>query len=199
MVRVLKSLPVNLVSDPSLPVSLFDPKWNDPAVAAKVALELARSLPRPGKDPLVDVTALPVQKKTASEERTFVFQAPLTFGANAVKAGSFGELHRRYTYGGGRPPANFHAQAVAFAVFDDGRYFLRAKVGCHDGSFGNTCTLTLKLFAGDTPLGGTSFSATLDPGKDVDAAVTGSDPQIAARFVDVDRAVVVFSATPGSF
>lgn len=199
MTRALKSLPVNLVNDPALPVSLFDPKWSDPAVAAQVALTLLRGLPRPKDEPLVDVDALPAQKRTASDERSFVFAPPLTFGRAQVKAGSFGELHRRYTYGGGRPAANFHAQAVAFGFFDDGRAFLRATVGCHDGSFGNTCALTLKVFTGDVLLGAVAWTATLDPGQSNDVARVLKDPRVAAQFAAIDRAVVTFSATPGAF
>lgn len=111
-----------------------------------------------------------------------------------VKGAGWGELHRRYTFGGGRPPVNFHAQALCFGADEHGRWFVRANVGRFDGAWGNEAGLTVTFSAGGVALGAVVWTREMDPAGDVDVELSGTDAALARSFAALDRIDVVFYA-----
>ena len=192
----MRTYPVKLGASDGMPTSLFDPRWRDPAVAARVAFTLYCRHDFAGADaPLAPVPA--PQKAELTDARTFplvhVHDAGHDGAATRFKGGSYGELHRRYSFGGKRPTVNFHAQAVCFGVDDAGRFYLRSKVGRFDGGWGNDAALVVKLHAGDELLGAIAWQGALDPPQDVHVQIVGVDARLAARFDDVTHAHVAFT------
>lgn len=191
----LRSYPINLVPDPELPRGLFDPRWEDPRITAKVALEHYKRRTARGPFPAAALApVLPRYPRAKCDARSFALTHVVELGGARVKGSGFGELHRRYTFGGGRPPVNFHAQALCFGADDRGRWFLRANVGRFDGPWGNEAALVVAFFAKDAPLGGVVWTRTLDPAGDVDVELVGVDAALAGAFDALDRADVTFYA-----
>jgi hypothetical protein len=179
--------------DEGLPKSLFDPRWNQPDVASRVAFVLSRRLPSNTDAQLGGALALPPE---LTESRTFKFvDEHTTPDGVRVKGGSYGELHRHVSFGS--QPANFHAQAVAFGVESSGRFFLVATVGRFDGPWGNEGTLAATFKAGKDVVGSASWKKFLDPVGDHRVVVVGKDVKIAARFDEIDSALVQFCTRTG--
>ena len=177
-----------------MPTSLFDPAWNNPSTAARVAWMLSRRAPAP--DPAVRLEAAPSTHATHSDERLFMIPGVLGADKGArFKGGSYGELHRRYAFGA--HTANFHAQSVAFGVDDRGHFFLTATVGRFDGPWGNEGLLGATFMAGADVIGAVVWRHVLDPVGDHKMVLSGQDDRIAARFAAIDRVRVVFVARTG--
>lgn len=197
---VVRSYKVNLNPDPDLPVSLFDPKWNEPVVAQRVALKSWRELgPVPVLSALCGEDELESFRRLHKEERTFHLIDPVDEGGLRKKGGSYGELHKHFSWGGRRPNANFHAQAVAFAFGSDGTFIVSGRVGCWDGSFENQAHLQVRVFAGDDCVGAVSWTSTLKPKEDKDVRLFGKSDDVAKQFDAIDRVEVAFVAVPGDF
>ena len=189
----MRAFPVNLNPDPDLPRGPFDPRWQDPHVASKVAFTVWTRLSfKDGQATLV-LDELPEQRAMFTESRRFPLDVVHAHDGKRFKGGSYGELHRRYSFGGKRPTVNFHAQALCFGVDDAGRFYLRSKVGRFDGGWGNDAALVVKLHAGDELLGAIVWLGALDPPKDVHVQIVGKDATLAARFDDVTHAHVAFT------
>lgn len=189
----MRSYPVNLNPDPDLPRGLFDPRWQDPAIASRVAFTVYRRLSFDEAPLRLVVDGLPEQKAMVTDARVFPLVDVHEHDGAKFKGGSFGELHRRYSFGGRRPTVNFHAQAVCFGVDDKGRFYLRSKVGRFDGGWGNDAALVVKLHAGDELVGAVYWAGELDPPKDVHVHLLGKDPVVAARFAELTEARVAFT------
>jgi hypothetical protein len=191
----MKSYDVNLGGkDGGMPTSLFDPRWNEPEVAARVAFTIYCRVPFDGEVELLDdrVVSAPANLVDA---RTFSFAHVHERNGIKVKAGSFGELHRRYA--AASHTANFHAQAVAFAVDSLGHFLLTAIVGRFDGPWGNHATLAATFFAGQERIGAATWSKAMDPAGDHRVVVAGTDERIAAKFDAIDHADIAFVARTG--
>jgi hypothetical protein len=100
-------------------------------------------------------------------ERSFSLLPALESSSGSFRGGGYGEIHRRYMFGGPRPPVNFHAQQVCFGVDQEGLCYLRAVVGRFDGMWGNTARLEVTLRAGDADVATLAWSGELDPPRDV--------------------------------
>lgn len=198
----IKSFTPNLKRDPGMPNGVWDPVWQKPDVAHRVAVEgyLALRMAQEdwGPDGLLAAAALPAFAPRNTEERTFALSEVRAFedSATRFKGGSYGEIFRRYTYGGTKPAVNFHAQAATFGVDSDGRYFLKAVVGRVDGGWGNKAALCCRWLAGGALLGGLVFEAELDPPQDVPFTLTGRSAALAARFDALDAAQLLFFSKP---
>jgi len=188
----------NLKRDPTLPSGLWDPLWQKPEVATRVALEtylhLRCTFPDFGPDALVPAADLPTFPPRNTEERTFALGDVKTFedSSTCFRGGSYGEIYRRYTYGQTKPAVNFHAQAVVFGVDSEGRYFLKGSLGRVDGGWGNRASLCLRFVAAGAPVGGVLFEAELDPPQDVPFSLAGSSPALAAAFPKLEAARLSF-------
>src|ERR1041385_1576464 len=113
-----------------MPTSLFDPKWKEPAIAARVAYTIYCRIPRdmftssPSSPP-------PSVEIAHTDARSFALVHRIEAENGDFKGGWSGELHRRSAVG--PHTVNFPAQAVAFGVDAAGRFFLSAVVGRFDG------------------------------------------------------------------
>lgn len=196
---MIKTVPVNLSRDPSLPTGIHDPKWKDAAVAARVAFNTyQRLLLDPALFPST-TTLLPDAKaapdfKGGVDKRTFAFLAPEPIPSRNLRfrGGSYGEIHRRYSFGGRLPAVNFHAQAVIFGADSDGRFFLQATVGRMDGGWGNKASLVVKLTGSGGDVGNIAWTHEMDPPMDHHVVVTGRDPALAAAFDGLGNALTTF-------
>ena len=191
----VRTYPVNLGGGKSgMPTSLFDPAWQDPAVAARVAFMIYCRVPWPAPAAL---ERAPVDAAAAlTDERRFPLVHVHTLeDGTRFKGGSYGELHRRYAFG--NQTANFHAQAVAFGVDDKGRFVLTAVVGRFDGPWGNDATLSATFLAGKDVVGSAVWRKQMDPAGDHRVIVAGQDAAIAAAFDRIDGARVCFTARTG--
>jgi hypothetical protein len=187
---------VQLNPNPELPISLFDPKWEQPEVAQRVAFKMWDELSNSVPGGVIHEDDLPEQRKLMSERRTFDF--PRDEEGTRI-AGSFGELHRHYSLGGARPPSNFHAQAVSFGVDEEGNFVLAGRVGCWDGPIENTAVLSVRFIADDEVIGAVCWSGDLVPRQDIDVGVVGQSKRLKEAYARIDRAEVVFTATPGRY
>lgn len=194
-----------------MPTSLFDPRWRDPAVAARVAFVLycrssassAGGAGGAGDEAganhalLDDVADMRPELTDARDFRlTHVFDIEDSpHGARRFKGGSFGELHRHYAFG--KYTVNFHAQAVSFGVDDVGRWFLASTVGRFDGPWGNDALLSVRWRAGRDVVGASVWHRSLDPVGDVRVRLVGQDARLARRFDEIDVAEVAFTARHG--
>lgn len=202
----MRTYPVKLGASDGMPTSLFDPRWKEPDVAARVAFTLyCRNDFSHASAPLQ--RELDAQRADLTDARTFALvhvhdigdSQRIGGGARRFKGGSYGELHRHYALGGSTAGGslNFHAQAVSFGVDDGGRYCLNANVGRFDGPWGNDALLTVTFFAGPSAIGAVRWHASLDPVGDKRVCVVGKDAVIAERFDAIDRADVAFTARHG--
>ncbi|HEY3448041.1 MAG TPA: hypothetical protein VGK67_16915 [Myxococcales bacterium] len=195
----LKTLTPNLKRDPGLPSGVWDPMWERPEVAHRVAVDAYLAL-RVGDDALwggdglLAAEALPDYPKKNTEERTFALGEVRTFEESPTRfrGGSYGEIFRRYTYGQTKPSVNFHAQAATFGLDSEGRYFLKGVVGRVDGIWGNKAALCCRFLAGAELVGGVFFEAELDPPQDVPFRLTGVSPRLRERFDAITAAQVLF-------
>ncbi|MEW5848653.1 MAG: hypothetical protein AB2A00_07550 [Myxococcota bacterium] len=195
----MKTYPVNLNRDPNLPTGIHDPKWRNPAVASVVAfnayqrtmMEHRGEFP---EKPLVTSDALKDARTGTVEKRSFMTaQVHTVQGWNLhFKGGSYGEIHRRYAFGGRLPAVNFHAQNVFFGVDSDGRYFLRAVVGRMDGGWGNKAALSATFLTDKGDLGGVLWQHEMDPPQDYPFVLVGKDARLAAEFNNLREILVVF-------
>jgi len=194
----LKTLPINLKRDPSLPSGLHDPKWKDPAVASRVALGWHTRL-MVTQAALFQATGLlpsgkALEGRTGNvDKRSF----PLTTrhptsGGGMFVGGSYGEIYHRYSFGGRLPTVNFHAKAVVFGADSDGRFFLGSTVVRMDGGWGNSASLVLRFLAGTNEVGGIFWEDTLDPPQDKDVLVVGHSDALKAAFPQLTEAAVTF-------
>ena len=182
----VRSFPVNLLPDPgSFPRDLFDPRWNDPRVAARVATSAYQRLFARAdfdRDELAEDP--PAWPRDRVDARVFRLLPPVSVVERGTRlvAGAYNELHRRYVFGGPNPTVNFHAQVVCFGVDAEGRYFLRATVGRYGGTDGNDVGLSASFLAGDERLGCLRWSAPMDPPDDVEVVLTGTSDVLRDRF-----------------
>lgn len=196
----VKTYPVNLAREPGMPTGIHDPAWKDPVVASKVGLEQYHRALSQG----TAVAALrtpadlaPLRKGTV-ETRTFALSQVHTLpNGTRVRTGSFGEIHRRYSFGGRLPGANFHAMVVAFGVDSTGRCFLKATVGRHDGAPGNRGALSVGFSTATGELGGLAWEGELDPAGDHPVLLLAQAAPLQAAFDDVTTATVVFLTVHG--
>ena len=202
--RDVKSYPVHLGVADGMPRGLFDPQWQDPAVAARVAFMIYCRVPFHSLgDAALDDRAVDAPHGL-SDARSFRLDHTHTLDdGTRFKGGSYGELHRRYAYG--THTANFHAQAVSFGADSLGRFTLTAVVGRFDGPWGNQGTLAVSFFAkasssSSSPevlVGTASWVKALDPTGDHRVVVVGADPRLAHAFDRLTRADVAFVARTG--
>lgn len=196
-----------------MPTSLFDPRWRDPAVAARVAFVLycrsGADLEGAAHKLLDDVPALPPELTDARDFRlAHVYEVASALdapdvpdalrkrsGARRFKGGSYGELHRHYAFG--KYTVNFHAQAVSFGFDDAGAWFLASTVGRFDGPWGNDAVLSVRWRAGRDVVGASVWHRALDPVGDLRVRLSGQDARLAQRFDEIDLAEVAFTARHG--
>jgi hypothetical protein len=182
--------------DPTMPSGVWDPSWNDPEVARRVARDAWLKVlygPEPiGQGQLIAAESLPKYPKKNTEERTFELGAPAEVDGLKFLGGSFGEIFRRYTYGGAKPAVNFHTQGLVFGADEKGRYFVRAQVGRVDGAWDCAAGLVVRFHAGDKALGGIVWEGELNPPKDVEVVFQGQDQELAKAFAELDRVTVSF-------
>ncbi len=197
----VKTYPVNLAREPGMPTGIHDPAWKDPAVATKVGLDhyarvMSQGLPRQA---FQTVETLAPMRRGAVETRSFVLTTvtPLAGGVR-VRAGSYGEIHRRYSFGGRLPPANFHAMAVGFGVDSLGQCFLKALVGRMDGGWGNRAALSVVFASDQGELGGISWVGELDPPGDKPVLVLAQDKALKDGSDALTTATVTFQTVHGT-
>jgi hypothetical protein len=120
-----------------LPTSLFDPRWQDLDVAARVAREvLRRQWAGEGGGPMVAEAALPkwAGPSVATARRALPVGVLVPERGGWVRGMAVNELHLRRSFGGARPAYNFHAQIVTLAFDHEGRWMVRAFLGRFGGS-----------------------------------------------------------------
>lgn len=193
----VKTYPVPAPTGPQsgMPVSLFDPRWNEPATAARIAHLLWSRLPAP--DPSVVVVERLQTSDAKTDDRTLAVAVDVAADGRRLKGTSLGELHRRY--GTGVHTTNFHAQAVTCGVDDSGLFFLCATVGRFDGPWGNTALLAATFMKGAEHIvvGSVVWERNLDPVGDHKVVVVGQDPRLAKGFDDVTHIRFSFEAKTG--
>ena len=200
----IKTFTPSFKRDPSLPSGVWDPMWQQPEVAARVAVDAYLALRYAqkdfGPDALLEPAAMSALSARFTEERSFGLGEVKLFEGSTTRfrGGSYGEIYRRYTYGGTRAAVNFHAQAVTFGVDSEGRYFLKGVLGRVDGDWGNRAALTCRFLArGGQCVGGVSFSCALDPAHDEPFLVTGQSPRLAQGFDALESAQLSFFSKSG--
>jgi hypothetical protein len=199
----IKTYTPSFKRDPSLPSGVWDPMWQQPEVATRVAVDayvqLRQSREDFGPDALVEPAALPSLSLRYTEERRFELSEVKGFEGSQTKfrGGSYGEIYRRYTFGGTKPAVNFHAQAVIFGVDGEGRYFLKGALGRVDGDWGNRAALYCRFMAKGECVGGVSFDCALDPQHDEPFLVTGTSKKLAKCFASIEAAQLSFFSKSG--
>jgi hypothetical protein len=182
----IRSYPLTMVADRgALPASLFDPRWKDPAVGARVAFEVFRkkASTRDGESTrLVALESLPTFRNVDYGKVKLAIGAPTPLPelGREVRGIAVNELHRRYAYGGKVPARNYHAQVVTFAFDRQGRWLLRAFVGRFGGTTGDRATLLAKVWSGSA-IGGAMIQHLLGE-KDQEVVLAGQDERLAAAF-----------------
>jgi len=195
-----------LKSDPTLPNGIWDPMWEKPEVATRVAMLAYKQLRLEavdfGEAPLIDAADLQEHPKKRIETRTFALGTVHTFEGSATKlrAGSYGEVFKRYTFGAGSGKAsvNFHIQGLVFGVDSEGRWLVKGTVGRVDGGWGTKAGFVLQFVTknGKT-IGGVQCECELDPPKDVPVQFLGRDARLAADFDSLKEATLTFFSDPG--
>lgn len=164
-----------------LPTSLFDPRWQDPEVAARVAREVLR---RQGAGewggPLLGAAALPkgAGASAATAQRTLPVGVLLPEHGVWVRGMAVNELHLRRSFGGARPAYNFHAQIVTLVFDQEGRWMLRAFLGRFGGSASDQAQV-VGLLRGGGFEGGAVLQANLQD-QNQEVVVQGVDPRLSA-------------------
>ena len=163
--------------DAGMPTGIWDPIWEKPEVASKIAAKIYADLRHEGAkftEELVPDSKLPELPERKVEERTFKFLAPTKFETTStkVKGGSYGEIYRKVTFGNMKPAVNFHAQAATFGLDSTGRFFLRGEVGRVGGDWQNRAWLVLRFLGPKGKvIGGISWHGELDPPANYDVRV----------------------------
>jgi len=189
-----------------MPTGVWDPAWEKPEVAVKIAVNVYKQLRLESVDFGAAALVAPDQLKTfpakRTESRTFPLDPAQTFekSTTRLRCGSFGEIFRRYTFGTGtgKPPVNFHVQALIFGVDSDGRWFVRGRAGRVDGGWGTKAGVVVRFVAkGGKVLGGVQWEGELDPPRDVPFSFLGCDPSLAEKFAALKEVQVSFFSHPG--
>jgi hypothetical protein len=198
----IRTHPVSLRPDPTLPTGVWDPLWEKPEVAARIAsntfLHLFYKGAKFDSDTLIADNKLPEFTKKNTEHRTFPLTQVLTLAQPSVqfRGGSYGEIYRRYTYGGPKPAVNFHAQQVSFGVDSEGRYFLSAVVGRVDGMWGNKVTLAARFVGTNGSFGALLWEGEVDPPKDYPVELFGKSERMANAFSQLKEVAISFYTKP---
>lgn len=164
-----------------MPTSLFDPRWHDPAVAARVAREvLRRQGSGPGGGPMLAAAALPkwTGPSVAKAERAVPEGAMVPELGGWVRGMAVNELHLRRSFGGARPAYNFHAQIVALVFDHRGHWLVRAFLGRFGGSAADQAEV-VALVRGGGFEGGAVLQANLQD-QNQEVVVQGVDVRLAA-------------------
>ncbi|MGC4115822.1 MAG: hypothetical protein QM765_14735 [Myxococcales bacterium] len=203
----IKILPLpDLKRDPTLPTCIWDPMWEKPEVGTRMGMlayqQLRFESAEFGAGPLLAAETLPEHPKKRIETRRFVLDVVHTFEGSAtrLRAGSYGEVYKRYTFGvsSGKASANFHAQQLTFGADSDGRWFLKGVVGRVDGGWGTRAGLVMRFVTrGGEVVGGISCEHELDPPRDVPFQLLGRDPLLAKHFDQLHQADLIFFSDPG--
>ena len=186
----------DLSPDPSVPTGFWDPKWEDPEVAAKVSRDAYRRLRteeagfESGK--LLSADALPQVEKKTTETRILPLLPAKQIEEVGVKVrgSAIGEIFRKYTFG--ITSVYFHAQAVCLGVDEEGRYYLQTQIGRINGTWGKKGTLVVRFRTAEGDVGGVAWQGELDPPKDVHVLITGQDEAIRESFDELTEVVVEF-------
>lgn len=195
MAPTLRSYPVNLLPDPKLfPRHLFDARWKDPAVAARVSLETYRRLLTRGLG--FDAVSLgpepSAHPEASTDRRAFALSpstAPTERGVRYVGS-AVNELHRRIAFAGGRPAVNIHAQVVTFGADESGRWYVRATLGRAGGEEGNEAAFGLSFSTPSGSIGAAEVYVELDPGDDREVLLHGTSTAVSGAFGALVRAEV---------
>jgi hypothetical protein len=205
MTKELKTYDIKLYPDPSMPDGVWDPKWNEPEVAIRVAINTYKSLRFQELNfelsSLTPVEDLPLDDfdQRLAERRNFILPDPIALEdlGNQFRGGSFGELFKRYSFG--IATIYFHAQAVNFGFDNEGRFMFHARVGRINGTWGKKAALSVSFNTPEGSIGSIGWAGELDPPRDIDVIIVGQDPQISAKFeaiTDVDVAFFTYCIDP---
>lgn len=164
-----------------LPTSLFDPRWQDPEVAARVAREVLRRQGS-GADggPMVAASELPAWTgpSVATVQRTLPAGVMVPERGGWVRGMAVNELHLRRSFGGARPAYNFHAQIVALVFDHRGHWLLRAFLGRFGGSAADQAEVVARLQGGGFE-GGAVLQANLQD-QNQEVVAQGVDARLSA-------------------
>ena len=197
MATSLKTYPVDLNPPPGVPTGVWDPTWEKPEVAVKVALMTYRKLRSQSFDDgaLLPVADLPKLAKKNTEHRAFelVDEHKLEDLGVRLRGGSYGELFRRYAFGP-RPAANFHAQAVTFGADSEGRFFVDAQIGLVGGAFQSEAALCVKFMGKRGAIGGVAWQGPVASEKNFHLHILGVDEKLRESFDKLSEIQVDFYA-----
>ena len=197
MTTTLRTYPVDLNPPPGLPSGVWDPAWEKPEVAARVARHTYRQLRAQGMDggPLRPASELPRLAKRNTEHRAFALgdAQPIPDLNASLRGGSYGEIFRRYAFGP-RPAANFHAQAVSFGVDSDGRYFVDGQIGLVGGAFDNEAALVVRFVGKRGAIGGVAWQGPVASEQNFHLQILGSDDRLRDSFDKLSEIQVDFYA-----
>ncbi|MHB8875637.1 MAG: hypothetical protein ACYC8T_18280 [Myxococcaceae bacterium] len=193
-------------NDPTLPTGVWDPLWQKPEVARRIAGDVYRDLRLAMPEfPTLELT--PAGKLTRfapenTDERSFDLSDAVKVPDSSLRlrGSSCGEIFREYPAGPNKPKQYFHAQAVVFGLDSEGRYFLRGIVGRLAGNdMGNKATLELRFLdkAGKV-LGGKIWRGQLDLQPETQVLIAGKSEALRAGFDGVHSALLSFETRPAA-
>ena len=197
MAAHLKTYPVDLNPPPGMPTGVWDPSWEKPEVAHKVALMTYRQLRSESFDggALRPASELPKLAKKNTEHRVFELgeAQPIQDLGVRVRGVSYGEIYRRYAFGP-RPAVNFHAQAVSFGADSEGRFFIDAQIGLVGGAFESEAALLVKFVGKRGAIGGVAWQGPVASEKNFHLQILGTDDKLRDNFDKLTEIQVDFYA-----
>jgi hypothetical protein len=192
----LRTFKVENLFAPDRPTGPWDPRWNDPAIASKMAAErlkvVGHEIGSGVTNGLLAPANVPVFPKNKTEHRTFALVSTAEVGASgpATKTGGFGEIYRPYSFG--RDKVYFHVQNLVFGADATGLGFVEAVVGRVQGGWGCSAALSVKFLADLEPVTGLLWQGELDPPQNVNVCLVGRSDALREAFPSLTTAAVLF-------
>jgi hypothetical protein len=180
----------------AMPASVWDPIWNDPAVAVRLAR--SRYFELLTRNPALQARlAEPLLMRGGSTIKTLdaSIAMPLPGIDTLVRASSVGLIERKQTFGGGRPSIVLRLLGACAGVDSLGRFFLSAGLAV-DGWLRAEATIAVRLSGagGSSSLGAFAFSGVVECARVLEIEMFGRDERLGSVFDEISELEIILGS-----
>jgi hypothetical protein len=190
---VIQKRKLELNAPEGIPISIWDPAFAQPEVAARVGLLAYSRFSHASFDGgvLGEPGGASGWKRREIELRRLVLPEAHEIPqlGRSVRAVTIGEIFKKYNYGP-RGQVCFHAQWVTVGCDTRGAYFIDATVGQVFGSNETEVGLQVRFLSGDQVLAAGTWTGVSQPNENGSARLLGKDPRLIEWFPSLTAVIV---------